>query len=75
MAASTAAAGRITFNGELRLNGKTATGVPVPDAVLEGLSAGRRPMVRVTINGFTFQTSLGTMSGQVMIPVFGGNRR
>lgn len=59
----------VRFDAELRLNGKTATGIPVPDSVLEGLGGGRRPQVRVTLNGHSFQTSLGTMSGQVLIPV------
>jgi bifunctional DNA-binding transcriptional regulator/antitoxin component of YhaV-PrlF toxin-antitoxin module len=57
------------FDAELRLNGKTATGVPVPESVIEGLGGGRRPQVRVSLNGHSFQTSLGTMSGQVLIPV------
>jgi len=57
------------FDAELRLNGKTATGVPVPESILEGLGGGRRPRVTVSLNGYSFQTSLGTMSGQVLIPV------
>nr|WP_109509612.1 DUF1905 domain-containing protein [Nocardioides speluncae] len=59
------------FDAELRLNGKTATGIPVPERVIEGLAGGRRPRVTVSLNGYTFQTSLGTMSGQVLIPVSG----
>jgi hypothetical protein len=57
------------FNAELRLGGKTATGIPVPESVIEGLGGGRRPRVTVSLNGYTFQTSLGTMAGQVLIPV------
>lgn len=57
------------FDAEVRLNGKTATGIPVPEHVVEGLGGGRRPRVDVTLNGHTFQIALGTMSGQVMIPV------
>lgn len=56
------------FDGELRLNGKTATGVPVPENVIEALGGGRRPQVTVSLNGYTFQTSLGTMAGQILIP-------
>jgi hypothetical protein len=43
-----------TFRAELHLDGKTATGVTVPSEVLDALGAGRRPAVRVTINGHTF---------------------
>ena len=57
------------FDAELRLNAKTATGIPVPERILEELGGGRRPQVTVSLNGYTFQTSLGTMSGQVLIPV------
>ncbi|WP_163510513.1 YdeI/OmpD-associated family protein [Fodinicola acaciae] len=57
------------FDAELRLNGKTATGIAVPEAVLDGLGGGRRPRVSVSFNGYTFQTTLGTMSGEVLIPV------
>lgn len=59
------------FDAELRLNGKTATGIPVPERIIEELAGGRRPQVTVSLNGYTFQTSLGTMSGQVFIPVSG----
>jgi hypothetical protein len=57
------------FRAELRLNGKTATGVPVPENVVDELGAGRRAPVTVSLNGYTFHTSLGTVSGEVMIPV------
>jgi hypothetical protein len=57
------------FDAALLLNGKTATGVPVPESIIEGLGGGRRPQVNVSLNGYTFRTSLGTLSGQVMIPV------
>ncbi|WP_460497571.1 YdeI/OmpD-associated family protein [Glycomyces tarimensis] len=59
------------FDAELRLNGKTATGVPVPDSIIEALGGGRRSKVTVSLNGHRFRTSLGTMAGQVMIPVSG----
>ena len=39
------------FRATLELGGKTATGIPVPDQIVESLDAGRRPPVTVTING------------------------
>jgi bifunctional DNA-binding transcriptional regulator/antitoxin component of YhaV-PrlF toxin-antitoxin module len=57
------------FETELLLNGKTATGIAVPEGIVEKLGGGRRAPVTVSLNGYTFQTSLGTVSGQVMIPV------
>lgn len=63
------------FDAELRLNGKTATGIPVPDDIIDALGAGRRPRVAVSFNGYTFHTSLGTMFGQVLIPVSAAVRK
>jgi Bacteriocin-protection, YdeI or OmpD-Associated/Domain of unknown function (DUF1905) len=57
------------FHGKVELNGKTATGIEVPAAVLTGLGAGKRPAVRATINGFTYRTSVGAMGGRFLLPV------
>lgn len=57
------------FRAPLRTAGKTATGVEVPDEVVTALGAGQRPLVKVTINGFTFSVTLGSMGGRVMLPV------
>lgn len=56
------------FRAELQLDGKTATGITVPE-VLEQLGAGRRPSVSVTMNGHTFRTTVGSMGGVAKIPV------
>ena len=39
------------FRTLVRLEGKTATGLEVPPAVVEALGAGKRAKVVVTING------------------------
>jgi hypothetical protein len=57
------------FRAELQLDGKTATGINVPPEVLDALGDGRRPAVEVTINGFTFRTTIGAMRGIAKIPV------
>jgi hypothetical protein len=57
------------FTATLQQEGKTATGIHVPDEVLEQLGGGRKPAVAVTLNGFTFHTTLGSMGGRAMIPV------
>jgi hypothetical protein len=56
------------FRGTLELNGRTATGIEVPAEVMAGLP-GKRPAVAVTINGHTFRTSVGSVSGRSMLPV------
>jgi bacteriocin resistance YdeI/OmpD-like protein/uncharacterized protein DUF1905 len=48
----------VTFRSTIQLNGKTATGIPVPTEVIEALGGGKRPKVRATVNGYTYRTSV-----------------
>ncbi len=57
------------FHATVRLDGKTATGIEVPADVLDGLGGGKRPKVVVTINGFSYPSSVGSMGGRSLIPV------
>ena len=57
------------FHGTVKLAGKTATGIQVPPEVVTGLDAGKRPPVRVTINGHAYRTSVAPMGGVFMLPV------
>jgi hypothetical protein len=43
----------MTFRATIEQSGKTATGIPVPPEVVEGLGAGKRVAVRITIGGYT----------------------
>jgi len=51
------------------------TGIPVPDDVLEGLGAGRRPSVEVTVNGYRYRSTVGSMGGRALIPFSSEHRR
>lgn len=62
------------LRAELLTAGKTATGIHIPDDVVEKLGGSKRPAVRVTINGHTFRTSIGSMGGRFMLPVNAGVR-
>ena len=57
------------FRATIQLNGKTATGVQVPTEVVAALGSGKRPPVRVTINGHTYRSSVAPMGGQFMLGV------
>jgi Bacteriocin-protection, YdeI or OmpD-Associated/Domain of unknown function (DUF1905) len=57
------------FRAVVELNGKTATGIPVPDQIVTGLDGGKRPKVQVTINGFSYRSSVGSLGGRAMLPV------
>ena len=57
------------FTAPLVLSGKTATGVPVPESIVHALAGGKRPAVRVTINGFSYRSTIAPMGGEYWIPV------
>ena len=57
------------FRATLLLGGKTATGVQVPEEIVEALGAGKRPPVRATINGYTYRTSVAPLGGVFMLSV------
>jgi hypothetical protein len=62
------------FRVTLLSNGKTATGIQVPDEVVTGLGSSRRPKVRVTINGHSYRSSVASMDGRFMLGVSAENR-
>jgi hypothetical protein len=63
------------FTAEIEQSGKTATGIEVPDEVMAALGSGKRPAVRVTIGGYTYPSTVGTMGGRRLLPVSGEVRK
>lgn len=57
------------FHTTILLSGKTATGIHVPTEIIEQLGGGKRPAVRVTINGYTYRSTVAVMGGEFMLPV------
>lgn len=57
------------FRTTILAAGKTATGMVVPDKVIEKLGTSKRPAVSVTINGFTYRSTVAVMGGKFMIGV------
>jgi hypothetical protein len=57
------------FHASVESNGKTATGIRVPAEVMAGLGSSKRPKVRVTINGYTYRTSVASMGGAFLFGV------
>jgi uncharacterized protein YdeI (YjbR/CyaY-like superfamily) len=53
---------------------KTATGIRIPDEIVESLGKGKRPPVRITINGFTYRSTVAVMGGAYMVGVSAENR-
>lgn len=62
------------FRSALLLNGKTATGIEVPEAVVLSFNKGKRVPVVVTINGYTYRSTVGPYGGPYMLPVSADNR-
>jgi hypothetical protein len=62
------------FHTTILQSGKTATGIRVPDEVVEALGAGKRPAARVTIRGYTYRSTVAVMGGAYMVGVNADNR-
>jgi hypothetical protein len=62
------------FHTTLLQSGATATGFVVPDEVVEALGSGKRPPVRVTINGYTYRNTVAVMGGEYMVGVSAEHR-
>lgn len=62
------------FRTTILQSGKTATGIRVPPEVVEALGAGKRPPVSVTINGYTYRSTVAVMAGEYMVGVSAQNR-
>ena len=62
------------FRATLETEGKTATGINVPAEVVDALGGGKRPRVRVTINGHTYRSSVAVLGGRYMLGVSAENR-
>lgn len=57
------------FRTKVLAAGKTAAGVEVPEKVVLGLGSTKRPMVKATINGYTYRSSIARMGGRFMLSV------
>jgi hypothetical protein len=57
------------FRASIQLGGKTATGIEVPPEVVASLGASKRPAVRVTINDYTYRSTVAPLGGKFMLPV------
>ncbi|HET8785334.1 MAG TPA: YdeI/OmpD-associated family protein, partial [Candidatus Limnocylindrales bacterium] len=62
------------FRTTILQTGPTAMGFEVPPEVVEGLGAGKRPPVAVTINGYTYRNTVAVMGGRFMIGVSSEHR-
>ncbi|GAA1917981.1 hypothetical protein GCM10009775_08210 [Microbacterium aoyamense] len=50
------------------------TGIEVPLEILEQLGGGKRPAVKVVVNGFAYDSTVGVMGGRYLVP-FSSDKR
>lgn len=63
----------VEYSAVMRLTGRN-TGVPVPPEVLERLGGGKRPAVEVSVNGYRYRSTVGSMGGEALIPFSSAHR-
>jgi hypothetical protein len=57
------------FHTVIIQSGKTATGIQVPPEIVASLGSSKKPAVMVTINGYSYRSTVATMGGAFMLPV------
>ena len=57
------------FKTTILTAGKTATGICIPDEIVESLNEGKKPPIKVTINGYTYRSTVAVMGGKYMVGV------
>jgi Bacteriocin-protection, YdeI or OmpD-Associated/Domain of unknown function (DUF1905) len=62
------------FRTTIVQSGKNTTGIQVPDEVVEALGSGRRPAVKVTVNGYSYRNTVASMGGVFMVSLSAEHR-
>ena len=57
------------FRATVELHGKTATGIEVPADAVIALGSSKKPAVKVTLNDYSYRSTVATMDGRYMLPV------
>jgi hypothetical protein len=57
------------LHAKIEGTGKTAAGIEVPAEFVASLGTSKKPAVRVTINGYTYRSSIASMGGRFMLGV------
>ncbi len=57
------------FQTTILTAGKTATGICIPDDIIEKLGAGKKPPIKITLNGYTYRSTVAVMHGKFMVGV------
>jgi hypothetical protein len=64
----------VKFRTTVLLEGKTATGLRVPADVVASFGRGKRPPVSVTINGYTYRSTVAASGDDYLLPLAAEHR-
>jgi Bacteriocin-protection, YdeI or OmpD-Associated/Domain of unknown function (DUF1905) len=62
------------FRTTIVQSGKNTTGIQVPDEIVEALGSGKRPAVEVTVNGYSYRSTVASMGGVFMVSLSAEHR-
>jgi len=62
------------FHTTILQGDKTATGIRIPDEIMTELGLGKKPPVRITINGHSYRSTVATVDGRPMVGISAENR-
>lgn len=64
----------VTFRETVDLDGKTATGIEVPEDVVAALGTHKQPLVHVTIGSHSYRSKVAVRGGEYKLPISAKNR-
>ncbi len=65
----------IRFHTTILQTGKNTAGIQVPEEIIAQLDSGKRPLVRVTINKYTYRSAVAVMDSKYMISFSSEHRK
>jgi hypothetical protein len=63
-----------TFHTTILGSGGNTAGIKIPPEVVESLGSGKKPAVKVTINGKSYRSTVAVMGGDYLVGVSAENR-
>lgn len=57
------------FQTTVLKTGKTATGIVIPEEIIQKLNSGKKPRIKVTLNNYTYRSTVAVMGDKFMVGV------
>jgi hypothetical protein len=65
---------KVTYKTKIIQTGNN-TGIHVPETILDKLNGGKRPLVKVTLNDYSYRSAVGKMNDKFMISLSAESRK